>query len=133
VKDRSQYFKEYRESHKEQRREYQKKYMKGYWKTNERKQKHKETINRIHKQCKDAAYDLLGRVCVRCGFSDIRALQIDHVNNDGNIDRQKFGHRAGTIQTYKKVLKSQGEGFQVLCANCNLIKAHEYSQTLKGN
>ena len=30
--------------------------------------------------------DSLGGRCSRCGFNDVRALQIDHVNNDGNIE-----------------------------------------------
>ena len=36
------------------------------------------------------ALDHLGNVCVRCGFSDPRALQIDHVN--GNGLRETKGH-----------------------------------------
>src|SRR5438094_515100 len=34
---------------------------------------------------------VFGGKCVRCGFSDKRALQIDHVNGDGYIERKKKG------------------------------------------
>ena len=61
--------------------------------------------------------------CVRCGFSDTRALQIDHVQGDGFRER-----RAASIDFYLKVLTSLQHGeqrYQVLCANCNWIKRDE--------
>jgi len=63
----------------------------------------------------------LGKVCVDCGFSDMRALQLDHKNNDGNKDRKKFGN-AEWWRFYNKNRKLAKEKLQVLCANCNWIK-----------
>jgi hypothetical protein len=68
--------------------------------------------------------ELLGGRCVRCGLSDIRALQIDHINGHGS----KELHKKGNITTYRQYManpnlaKSQ---LQVLCANCNWIKRAE--------
>lgn len=62
----------------------------------------------------------LGGKCVRCGFSDARALQIDHVNGGG---RRTDPYRA-TAAFYKKVVDHPDE-YQLLCANCNWIKKHE--------
>jgi hypothetical protein len=58
----------------------------------------------------------------KCGFSDPRALQIDHIENDGYSHR-----REGVMGTtlYRKVISMGGVGFQVLCANCNWIKRFE--------
>jgi hypothetical protein len=70
-----------------------------------------------------AAIDLLGGKCARCGFSDIRALQIDHINGDGYKER---GGRKGTNshRIYNNIL-SGAQGYQCLCANCNWIKRDE--------
>src|SRR5689334_14993068 len=34
-------------------------------------------------ELREALFALLGRKCARCGFDDIRALQIDHVDGKG--------------------------------------------------
>lgn len=61
-------------------------------------------------------------VCQYCGFSDIRGLCIDHINGGGARHRQEVKCAAGSA--FYRWLELQGfpEGFQVLCANCNLIK-----------
>ena len=67
----------------------------------------------------------LGGKCVRCGFSDSRALQIDHINGGGNHERKFLGFSSGF---HRKVLVSisNNEGkYQLLCANCNWIKRME--------
>jgi hypothetical protein len=69
--------------------------------------------------------ELLGSHCVRCGFADIRALQIDHINGQGKKEFQKF---KGNISLYRFYLKNPDlakKYLQVLCANCNWIKRFE--------
>ena len=65
--------------------------------------------------------------CGRCGFSDIRTLQIDHINNDAFQERKKYKSR---IRNSTHVLRLPREealiNYQVLCANCNRIKYIEY-------
>lgn len=63
----------------------------------------------------------LGGVCIRCGYSDPRALQFDHIHGDGASDRSQVRSR------YKKWLadSSLEERIQLLCCNCNWIKALE--------
>lgn len=66
-------------------------------------------------------HDYFGNKCMTCGFSDARALQIDHVDG-GGVKELKI---AGGIQHYRNVLNSIDSGkFQLLCANCNWIKRH---------
>ena len=67
-----------------------------------------------------AAIVLLGEKCSRCGFDDIRALQIDHINAGGSQEFKKLGQGG----VYRKVLTSP-EDYQCLCANCNWIKRSE--------
>jgi hypothetical protein len=72
------------------------------------------------------AFDILGGYkCNLCGFDDPRALQIDHINNDGHEKRQ--GYRESGEILYNKIIETNGAGFQVLCANCNWIKKAEYN------
>lgn len=63
----------------------------------------------------------LGGKCVRCGFDDYRALQIDHKNGGGSLER-RAGYQAKAIL---QVLRGEVEKFQLLCANCNWIKRFE--------
>ena len=68
---------------------------------------------------REQIYDKLGHVCCRCGFSDKRALQIDHVNGGGN---QEHSEIKNPLKFLKKVLADTEGQYQILCANCNWIK-----------
>ena len=97
-------------------------YMAQYWKTYPKDKKHK--MDRVyHKRLKEEIIDLLGGKCALCGYSGI-ALQVDHVNNDGNIERKKFTN--GGNNSYWKCLldkiKAGSADYQLLCANCNVEK-----------
>ena len=65
----------------------------------------------------------LGGRCVHCGFSDARALQIDHVNSGGQKEIRR-GLGAG-MSYYYRVLRDETGKYQLLCANCNWIKRVE--------
>ena len=56
--------------------------------------------------------------CAHCGFDDIRALSIDHIDGGG------APHRKMTGNDIYGWLKRNGfpKGYQVLCMNCQLIK-----------
>lgn len=72
---------------------------------------------------RDAALAILGGLCVKCGFSDKRALQIDHINGDGINDRRKtFGRYH--VRVVESVIAKENK-YQLLCANCNWIKRFE--------
>ena len=68
--------------------------------------------------------ELFGGKCVRCGFTDERALQIDHI--DANPAPKSTGLRGGE-KLYRAILKGIVPfiDFQLLCANCNIIKRFE--------
>lgn len=59
--------------------------------------------------------------CFLCGFNDIRALQIDHVNGGGTKERKT----TNTITYLRNILasiESCQKDYVVLCANCHQIK-----------
>lgn len=83
-----------------------------------------------YRRLRMSVVEALGRKCVRCGFSDERALQIDHINGGGNKDKKSFKNNY-----YKAVIKSflAGENkYQLLCANCNWIKRVENKEVRNG-
>lgn len=70
--------------------------------------------------------DMFGRKCMWCGFSDVRALQVDHKNGGGRDDVSSFKSR---YSYYKHVLKVGAKKYQLLCANCNWIKRVERGES----
>lgn len=73
---------------------------------------------------KTEALERYGKCCKRCGFSEPRALQIDHIENNGSKERRDLGGQNFSGWRFYEVLKKRGwpDGYQTLCANCNLIK-----------
>lgn len=81
---------------------------------------------RWYEKVRRAIYDLLGEKCIRCGFDDKRALQIDHVYGGGNKERKSRG-----TNNYKLILNKILDGskeYQILCSNCNWIKRFENNE-----
>lgn len=74
---------------------------------------------------------LLGNRCsnpncaVIGGMTDIRALQIDHINGGGRKEIEKFSSRYAYYKYVLEQLKAGSKEYQCLCANCNWIKIHE--------
>jgi len=95
---------------------------------------HKEQTNKSARKSmwimtsnrRERVYKLLSSKCNRCGFTDRRALQIDHVHGDGKSDRKKYTSQSLYL---KHILEVKGKGYQILCANCNWIKRHENKET----
>lgn len=65
-----------------------------------------------------------GGKCAHCGYcTDIRPLQLHHINNDGKEDRRRAPEtrwkeiRDNPIGAFKK--------YKLLCANCHVIQTFE--------
>jgi hypothetical protein len=105
---------EYAEKQRQRARDYQR--------NPENKVKLMEKSHNTYKNRRETFFNILGSNCKGCGFNDKRALQIDHIFNDGGQQRKKFG---GSLNEYKYYVKHIDEiplYFQILCANCNWIK-----------
>ena len=61
--------------------------------------------------------------CEKCGNDDIRLLQFDHIHNDGTKMRKSGLRLSGG--TYTNNMELFKKTFQVLCANCNVLKRYE--------
>jgi hypothetical protein len=62
-------------------------------------------------------WKLMGNKCACCGEDDPIYFQIDHVNNDGYLERKGKGRRT-TLKRYM----AAPHNYQLLCANCNQAK-----------
>lgn len=82
----------------------------------------KEQHRIYHLALKLSCFDAYGGpVCKHCGFTDHRALNLDHIAGGGNIEREASS--SNTIYLKLKKL-NYPPGYQVLCANCNSIKKY---------
>lgn len=72
------------------------------------------------KRYRGIMFHALGGAMCACGFSDERALEIDHINGGGKEHRKNLSNSA-----YKDYVVSHTEEFQVLCSNCHSIKTYE--------
>lgn len=59
--------------------------------------------------------------CACCGEDTYQFLTLDHINNNGNVDRKK-GLTSNKIQVYL-IKNNYPLGFQILCYNCNCARA----------
>lgn len=62
--------------------------------------------------------------CVRCGYDDWRALQVDHINGGGRLEFRQRPNLTRAKQYYEHIQKNP-TAYQVLCSNCNWIKRFE--------
>ncbi len=76
-------------------------------------------------KAKQKVYDYYGRKCNCSGCSETAPifLTIDHVNNDGHLDRGT--NFRGGDGLYRKVIRENfPDTYQVLCHNCNWAKQY---------
>jgi len=86
----------------------------------------RENVLNREKEKRVFLINFLGGKCITCGFEDIRALELDHKNNDGYLDRKRIGNKV--FRYYYNHLEEALEKLQILCANCNKIKAKEENE-----
>ena len=77
------------------------------------------TTKKYRDRCRQEVIEFFGSKCMRCGFDDTRALQIDHIAGGGRKDRASY---SSIQEFYKKVIEEKANKYQLLCANCNQIK-----------
>lgn len=123
----------YNQEHRERINKAQRKYRKKYPEkrkeiTRRHYQKHREEVLI---KTRERAFKLrmkvlraLGGKCVYCGFSDFKALEIDHVEGGGNKEIRSL-HRYAYLNHVLSEVKKGSRKYQLLCSNCNSIKRYE--------
>ena len=85
----------------------------------ENKRKRASVVRKIKLACL-AAYSDGKMECRECGYSNVDALTLDHINNDGTPHRKLVGGGFNIYWDLKR--RDFPSGFQVLCCNCNWLK-----------
>jgi len=80
------------------------------------------------KLIKEKIFEKYGNKCKDCGISDKRVFQIDHINGGGTIESRLYQNR---ITYFLRILKDKKGKYQLLCANCNVIKKIENKENKK--
>lgn len=107
---------------------YQKEWQKTYRKTSQYKiWRRKATEKHLAKaqELKRQIVNHYSGKCACCGIEDIVFLTIDHINNDGYLEKIGKKYRPSGYFLYKKIIsKNYPDNLQVLCFNCNIAKQH---------
>lgn len=94
--------------------------------------RNREKARAYNENLKEKVFGHYGKMCCLCGFSNIAALTIDHVNNDGAEHRRqlKGSRQGGGMMTYRWLIKNDfPAGFRTLCQNCNVIEYKKYARS----
>lgn len=109
----------YYQRNKERLREYKKENMRRYRAANpERYAAHSRKAKRKLRLTVEAVF---GTACVLCGFSDTRALTLDHILNNGAQERAELGERGVYLRAIKPEHRHE---YRILCMNCQFIARH---------
>ncbi len=122
------YAKEYRKNNLEKcknsnKRSYLKHKEKRLVQHKEYRKMNSDCIHKYRVKHRLEAMAILGEICIKCGFNDLRGLQIDHINGGGS----KIRRIQKSNNYYKNILnevKNGSKEYQILCANCNQIKKY---------
>lgn len=73
---------------------------------------------------------LYGDKCAKCGESNLKVLQLNHIHGGGKKDRRKSG---GKYYLYGAILSGNRnkEDYNLLCANCNILYEYERGRISK--
>lgn len=61
-----------------------------------------------------------GGKCLRCGLTDVRVLQFDHINGGGSQERKTNSQ----LKILTDIANGKRQDFQLLCANCHVLKTY---------
>ena len=135
--DRIAYQKKYRDDHKDHYKEYNKRYAKDHPRNRPYDKEYRNKYYQINKERilnlsrdvnKKIKLDILtyygGGVaaCVLCGYDNMDALSIDHINGDGARHRREH-HITSSYKLYR-LLRRNGFpiGYRTLCMNCQWLE-----------
>jgi len=87
-------------------------YMEKSWERN-----YKQNQQNYYRRTKEKLFSQYGASCKCCGEKEPAFLTVDHVNNDGALERKLFP----TTQAMCISIIKQGfpDRYQILCYNCN--------------
>lgn len=109
---------------------YQKEWQKSYRKTPRYKAWRKTATAKMLEKARLLKQEIInhyGGKCACCGITDPFFLSVDHINNDGYLERRGKirRYRPSGYFLYKRIIKANfPNDLQILCFNCNIAKQH---------
>jgi hypothetical protein len=103
-------------------------YARAYDRANPEKRRQYTKAKRISRR--ERIFSAYGNRCICCGETRHIFLCLDHINNDGAVERRALGisnTRSGNAdKVYYKVIRDgfPKDRYQLLCHNCNWAKSH---------
>jgi predicted nucleic-acid-binding Zn-ribbon protein len=81
-------------------------------------QNHRKTVNKYSKNLRNRTLIFLGGKCVKCGCTDLDALEINHIDGGGSKDKYAKGRRK---QYYLDILsgRRKSDDLNIMCKVCN--------------
>jgi len=104
-------------------------YARNYYNLNKKEQREKTKQRALN--LKLTLFSMFGSRCVKCGFTDHRALQLDHIKGSGAEMRRYTNLHKSRVKYYQWLLNNPEytlNEIQLLCANCNWIKRFENNE-----
>lgn len=85
-------------------------------------EKYAAQSRKAKRRLRERLLEMYGARCSLCGFSDARALTLDHVRNNGAEERRELGERG----VYLRALDGgNSDDYRIICMNCQFICRHE--------
>jgi len=110
-------YKKWYERNKKSARERKSELMRQY--RDERPEHYKKKSREAKHRLREKIFDMYGRSCTLCGFNDVRALTLDHIQNNGAEERRLLGERG----VYRKATKQYSpDEYRIICMNCQFIQ-----------
>lgn len=111
---------------KKDKLDYRCKQCKRKWRLEKLKDQEYAISNRLRhqqrtKRIRNDVINEYGGKCVNCGINDYRILCIDHVNNDGYMER-KNNPNTLKIYLFLERIGCPKDRYQLLCHHCNFLK-----------
>lgn len=101
----------------------------------EHRDRHRELSREYRERIRREVFEHYGNKCACCGETEIDFLTIDHINNDGALERKGGPGTSTGINSYVKIKKSgYPKTLQLLCFNCNCARFyHKVCPHKRGN
>lgn len=112
-------------------RKYRKEYRKRYYSSPEGKLARAKCYKELAARRKYLVLKHYGNgkvACVKCGFSNIDALSIDHIEGGGTAHKKHLGSLGNTFYIWL-IRNNYPKGFQTLCMNCQWLKRAKNNET----
>lgn len=82
-------------------------------------EKYRKQSREAKARLREQLLEMYGKTCLLCSFDDPRALTLDHIKKNGNVERKEYGERGVYLRALSKHMPDE---YRTLCMNCQFIE-----------